>query len=59
MFAYGVIDTYYRPDLTLKEAIELGIVIKNKIKGKRAIVHATYRDAGSGGSVRSTEFFLN
>lgn len=32
--------SYYRPDLTVEEAIELG---------KRAIVHATHRDAYSGG----------
>ena len=32
--------SYYRFDLTTAEAIELG---------KRAIVHATYRDASSGG----------
>lgn len=40
-FAYGVLDNYYRPDLTKEEAIELG---------KRAIVHATHRDANSGGT---------
>ena len=40
-FAYGVLDNYYRPDLTKEEAIELG---------KRAIVHATHRDAYSGGT---------
>jgi len=39
-YAYGVLDTYYRPDLTVEEAIDLG---------KRAIYHATYRDAASGG----------
>jgi 20S proteasome subunit beta 5 len=39
-FAYGVLDNYYREDLTLEEAIDLG---------KRAIYHATYRDAASGG----------
>lgn len=32
--------SYYRKDLTYDEAIELG---------KRAIVHATHRDAYSGG----------
>lgn len=32
--------SYYRKDLTTEEAIELG---------KRAIVHATHRDAYSGG----------
>mmetsp|Transcript_22181 Transcript_22181/g.50782 ORF Transcript_22181/g.50782 Transcript_22181/m.50782 type:complete len:280 (-) Transcript_22181:315-1154(-) len=39
-YAYGVLDTYYREDLTVEEAIDLG---------KRAIYHATYRDAMSGG----------
>lgn len=42
-YAYGVLDTYYNHDMTLPEAVELG---------KRAIQHATYRDAGSGGVVR-------
>jgi len=39
-YAYGVMDDCYRHDLTDEEAIELG---------KRAIYHATYRDAYSGG----------
>jgi len=39
-YAYGVLDSYYRKDLTIPEAIELG---------KRAILHATHRDAYSGG----------
>lgn len=39
-FAYGVLDNYYRPDMTVEEAIDLG---------KRAIYHATHRDAMSGG----------
>jgi 20S proteasome subunit beta 5 len=39
-YAYGVLDTHYRPDLTVEEAIDLG---------KRAIYHATHRDAYSGG----------
>lgn len=39
-YAYGVLDNYYRKDLTYDEAIELG---------KRAIMHATHRDAMSGG----------
>lgn len=39
-YAYGVLDNYYRYDLTLDEAIDLG---------KRAIYHATHRDAASGG----------
>ncbi|CAB9531693.1 Proteasome subunit beta type-5 (Partial), partial [Seminavis robusta] len=37
---YGVLDTGYKPDLTVDEAIELGT---------RAIYHATHRDAASGG----------
>lgn len=40
-YAYGVLDTYYRKDLTVEEAIDLG---------KRAIYHATHRDAMSGGT---------
>uniref|UniRef100_A0A7S1PF28 Proteasome subunit beta n=1 Tax=Percolomonas cosmopolitus TaxID=63605 RepID=A0A7S1PF28_9EUKA len=43
MFAYGVLDSGYRPDLTPEEACELG---------RRAIFHATHRDAYSGGIVR-------
>jgi 20S proteasome subunit beta 5 len=39
-YAYGVLDSYYRKDLTVPEAIELG---------KRAILHAVHRDAYSGG----------
>lgn len=39
-FAYSVLDNYYRPDLTIEEAIDLGA---------RAIYHATHRDAMSGG----------
>eukprot|EP01038_Epipyxis_sp_PR26KG_P008597 gene8597-11617_t len=39
-YAYGVLDNYYRKDLSVEEAIELG---------KRAILHATHRDAASGG----------
>lgn len=39
-YAYGVLDSYYHKDLTVPEAIELG---------KRAILHATHRDAYSGG----------
>ena len=39
-FAYGILDTGYSWDLSDEEAIELG---------KRAIYHATYRDAYSGG----------
>lgn len=39
-YAYGILDNYYREDLTVEEAIDLG---------KRAIYHATHRDAASGG----------
>jgi 20S proteasome subunit beta 5 len=41
-FAYGVLDTNYNFDMTAAEAIDLG---------KRAIYHATFRDAYSGGMV--------
>lgn len=41
-FAYGVLDSQYRFDLTVEEAIELG---------KKAIFHAAHRDAYSGNSV--------
>jgi 20S proteasome subunit beta 5 len=41
-FAYSVLDTGYRKDLTIEEAVELG---------KRAIYHATHRDAYSGGII--------
>ena len=40
MYAYGILDTGYKYDLTVDEAIDLG---------KRAIYHATHRDAASGG----------
>lgn len=42
--AYGVMDSGYRPDLSLEEAYDLG---------RRAIVHATHRDNYSGGVVNS------
>jgi len=42
-YAYGVLDTKRRMDMTVKEAVELG---------KQAIYHATHRDAGSGGYCR-------
>ena len=41
-YAYGVLDTCYRHDMTKEEAIELG---------RKAIYHATFRDSGSGGRV--------
>ena len=39
LFAYGVLDQGFRHDLSIKEAAELG---------RRAIYHATFRDAFSG-----------
>jgi len=42
-YAYGVLDNHYKYDLTLDEAVQLGI---------RAIASATYRDSASGGVVR-------
>ncbi|PIO66616.1 peptidase, T1 family [Teladorsagia circumcincta] len=38
--AYGILDTHYKPKMTDEEALKLG---------RRAIMHATYRDTGSGG----------
>ena len=43
VFAYGVLDSHYKYDLSIKDAIELG---------RRAIYHAGHRDAMSGGVVR-------
>ena len=42
-YAYGVLDTFYRYDMSVEEAVELG---------RKAIYHATHRDTGSGGVVR-------
>nr|ACO09253.1 Proteasome subunit beta type 5 precursor [Osmerus mordax] len=42
MYAYGVVDSGLRQDLTVEQACELG---------RRAIYQATYRDAYSGGQV--------
>lgn len=42
-YAYGVLDTGYRFDLSVEEAVELG---------RRSIYHATHRDGASGGVVR-------
>jgi 20S proteasome subunit beta 5 len=42
-YAYGILDSKYRYDMTREEAINLG---------REAIYHATHRDAGSGGVVR-------
>eukprot|EP01125_Pyxidicula_operculata_P009711 TRINITY_DN3187_c0_g1_i1.p1 TRINITY_DN3187_c0_g1~~TRINITY_DN3187_c0_g1_i1.p1 ORF type:complete len:271 (+),score=65.56 TRINITY_DN3187_c0_g1_i1:72-884(+) len=41
-YAYGVLDSGYRYDLSVEEAIELG---------RRSIYHATHRDSFSGGNV--------
>ena len=54
IYAYGVLDSGYKADMTDEEAQELG---------RRAIYHATFRDAYSGGVVRGTNtlfanFFL-
>jgi len=40
--AYGILDSFYKESMSDEEAIDLG---------KRAIMHATYRDIGSGGGV--------
>lgn len=42
LYAYGVLDEGYNWDLSVEDAIELG---------QRAIYHATFRDAASGGCV--------
>lgn len=42
-YAYSILDVHYKFDLSVEDAVELG---------KRAIVHATYRDSASGGVVR-------
>lgn len=42
-FAYGILDSFYKWDMTEEEAVELG---------RRAIYHATHRDGGSGGVCR-------
>eukprot|EP01006_Ploeotia_vitrea_P012691 TRINITY_DN33540_c0_g1_i1.p1 TRINITY_DN33540_c0_g1~~TRINITY_DN33540_c0_g1_i1.p1 ORF type:complete len:324 (-),score=178.47 TRINITY_DN33540_c0_g1_i1:78-1025(-) len=41
-YAYGVLDNEYKYEMTVEEAVELG---------KRAIYHATHRDAYSGGTI--------
>lgn len=48
VYAYGVLDAGYRPDLTDEEAYELA---------RRSIYHATFRDSYSGGLIRGR--FLN
>lgn len=50
-YAYGVLDSFYKPDMTDEEAYDLG---------RRAIFHATHRDSASGGTVRGIIFiYLN
>ena len=46
-YAYGVLDSGYKWDLTVEEAIQLG---------RRAIYHATHRDAYSGGVVNCKSY---
>eukprot|EP00808_Paulinella_micropora_P016689 g55432.t1 len=41
-YAYGILDCHYKWDMSVEEAVELG---------KRAIWHATHRDAASGGTI--------
>lgn len=48
-FAYGVLDANYKENLSYNEALELA---------REAIVHATHRDAYSGGSVRGNLFTI-
>jgi len=47
IYAFGVLDSGYKWDLTDEEAQKLG---------QRAIFHATHRDAYSGGIVRGNTF---
>ena len=42
-FAYGLLDNFYHWDMTVKEAVDLGV---------RAISAATHRDSASGGVCR-------
>lgn len=42
MYAYGVLDAGYKPEMTEEEAVELG---------RKAIFYATHRDAYSGGVI--------
>eukprot|EP00497_Spongosphaera_streptacantha_P003080 TRINITY_DN3724_c0_g1_i1.p1 TRINITY_DN3724_c0_g1~~TRINITY_DN3724_c0_g1_i1.p1 ORF type:complete len:101 (+),score=10.81 TRINITY_DN3724_c0_g1_i1:154-456(+) len=41
-FAYGILDSHYNYDMDVEAAIKLG---------RRAIFHATHRDAASGGFI--------
>merc|ERR1712166_1442395 len=49
-FAYGVLDSGYRKDLSIEDAVELG---------RRSIYHATHRDGASGGVVRVYHIHAN
>ena len=49
LYAYGVLDSGYHWDLTNEEAYELG---------RRAVYHATHRDAASGGIIRGIFLML-
>ena len=53
-YAFGVLDSYYKYDMSVEDAIELGKLstLFQHLLGKRAIYHATYRDIGSGGVCR-------
>jgi len=46
-YAYGILDAQYRPDMTHEEAAVLA---------QNAILHATHRDAGSGGWINVYQF---
>jgi len=48
VFAFGVLDSGYRWDLTDEQAYELG---------RRSIYHATHRDAYSGGIIRGQLYY--
>ncbi|VDL72141.1 unnamed protein product [Nippostrongylus brasiliensis] len=47
--AYGILDTHYKPKMTDEEAMKLG---------RRAIMHATYRDSGSGGVCNCKLYYI-
>ena len=49
-YAYGILDSVYKHDMSVEDAIELG---------KRAIYHATHRDAYSGGYVSGMSYNLS
>lgn len=48
-YAYGILDSGYQWDMSVEEATELG---------RRAIYHATHRDAYSGGIVNGISLCL-